>query len=137
MTIDRLSKDYTNTSNKQETDKEEKDRLFIEKSVAFLNENISNSTLLVEDLAQHLGMSRTAYYNKMKQLTGLSPVNFIKQMRIKQALKFLEDDTLSISEIAYMVGFTDPKYFSRSFKAEMDMTPTQYIEKKKSEGKPT
>ena len=82
-------------------------------------------------------MSRTAYYNKMKQLTGLSPVNFIKQMRIKQALKFLEDDTLSISEIAYMVGFTDPKYFSRSFKAEMDMTPTQYIEKKKSEGKPT
>ena len=52
-------------------------------------------------------------------------------MRIKQALKFLEDDTLSISEIAYMVGFTDPKYFSRSFKAEMDMTPNSIHRKEK------
>lgn len=139
MTIDRLSKDYTSTGNtaKQENDKDEKDRLFIEKSVAFFNDNISNPALVVEDFAQHLGMSRTAYYNKMKQLTGLSPVNFIKQLRIKQALKFLEDDTLSISEIAYMVGFTDPKYFSRSFKAEMDMTPTQYIESRKAGKKPT
>lgn len=133
MTVDRLSKDFAvNHASKQDVGEEGKDRSFIEESVAFFHENIGNSALVVEDFARHLGMSRTAYYNKMKQLTGLSPIDFIKQMRIKQALKLLDEGNLSITEIAYRVGFADPKYFSRCFKAEMDMTPTQYIGSRKS-----
>jgi transcriptional regulator GlxA family with amidase domain len=56
----------------------------------------------------------------------LSPIDFIKQMRIKKALKLMEDTSLSITDIAYKVGFADPKYFSKCFKAEMGMTPKQY-----------
>ena len=75
-------------------------------------------------------MSRTAYYNKLKAITGLSPIDFIKQMRIKKALKLLEDPSLTVADIAYKTGFSDPKYFSKCFKAEMGMTPTQYVNKK-------
>ena len=62
----------------------------------------------------------------------LSPVDFIKQMRIKKALKLLDEGGLSIAEVAYRVGFSDPKYFSRCFKAEMNITPSQYIESRKA-----
>ena len=102
------------------------DSLFIEASLKFLDNNIDNAELVVEDFARHLGMSRTAYYNRMKEVYGVSPVDFIRQMRINRALKYLENDNYTISEVAYMVGFTDPKYFSRCFKAEMNMTPSQY-----------
>lgn len=108
-----------------------RDRAFIEASAAFFNENIDNQNLVVEDFARHLGMSRTAYYNRMKQITGLSPMDFIKQMRIKKALKLLDEGGLSIAETAYRTGFSDPKYFSRCFKAEMNMTPTQYVESRR------
>ena len=63
----------------------------------------------------------------MKEAGGVSPVDFIRQMRIKRALKLLEEGKHTIAEVAYMTGFADPKYFSRCFKAEMSMTPTQYI----------
>ncbi len=105
----------------------EDNTLFIEASLGFLNDNIDNVDLMVEDFARHLGMSRTAYYNRMKEAAGVSPVDFIRQMRIKRALKLLEEGKHTIAEVAYMTGFADPKYFSRCFKAEMSMTPTQYI----------
>jgi AraC-like DNA-binding protein len=106
---------------------EDDGREFLKKSIAFFEANIGNRDFVIEDLARHLGMSRTAYYNKMKSVTGLSPVDFVKQMRIKKALKLLENRSLSISDVAYKTGFSDPKYFSRCFKAEMGMTPTQYV----------
>lgn len=106
---------------------EDDGREFLKKSIAFFEANIGNRNFVIEDLARHLGMSRTAYYNKMKSVTGLSPVDFVKQMRIKKALKLLENRSLSISDVAYKTGFSDPKYFSRCFKAEMGMTPTQYV----------
>lgn len=105
----------------------EDNTLFIEASLGFLNDNIDNVDLMVEDFARHLGMSRTAYYNRMKEAAGVSPVDFIRQMRIKRALKLLEEGKHTIAEVAYMTGFADPKYFSRCFKTEMSMTPTQYI----------
>lgn len=107
---------------------EEADMKFLEDTARVIEENLDNPDFMVEDLARRLGMSRTAYFQRMKAVTGLSPVNFIKQTRIKRALKLLESDNLSISEVAYKVGFEDPKYFSKCFKAEMMMTPTQYVE---------
>lgn len=107
-------------------DPAEADRKFISASLEYLDANIDNPDLVVEDMARHLGMSRTAYYNRMKETTGLSPVDFIRQNRIKRSLGYLATEKYSVSEVAYMVGFSDPKYFSRCFKAEMAMTPSQY-----------
>ena len=128
MSVDEFSRDI-----RIENDEEERQRIaeseqeFMKKSIAFFEDNIGNRGFVVEDLARHLGMSRTAYYNKMKSITGLSPIDFIKQMRIRKALRLMDDASLSITDIAYKVGFSDPKYFSKCFKAEMGMTPTQYI----------
>lgn len=126
MTVDEFSRDIRIEKEQQNDDADE--QLFMKKSIAFFEDNISNSNFVIEDLARHLGMSRTAYYNKMKSITGLSPIDFIKQMRIKKALKLMEDSSWSITDIAYKVGFSDPKYFSKCFKAEMGMTPTQYLQ---------
>lgn len=134
MSIDRMSRKYKSeqpANTNEGPSEEERQRAFIENSVEFLNANLDNPGLVVEDLARNAGMSRTAYFNRMKQITGLSPVDFIKQMRIKRALKLLDEGSMSISDIAYGVGFTDPKYFSRCFKAEMGMTPSQYLESRK------
>lgn len=136
MSIDHISRNYkaekAEETPLEEPDEESLDKKFIEESVKFINENIDNPELVVEDLARNAGMSRTAYFNRMKHITGLSPIGFIKQMRIKSALQLLEQEkSMSITDIAYHVGFTDPKYFSRCFKSEMGLTPSQYIESRK------
>lgn len=107
------------------------EKAFLQQAVEFFSQNIDNSGLVVEDFARHAGLSRTAYYKRMKSITGLSPIDFIKQMRIREALKLLDDGKLPVADIAYKVGFSDPKYFSKCFKAEMDMTPTQYLSSRK------
>lgn len=127
LTVDRLSNDIPHITKNESPDNKPEQQKFLEASIEFLNKNIDNPNLIVEDFARHLGMSRTAYYNRMKEVTGVSPIDFIRQMRIKRALKHLETDNLFISEVAYMVGYSDPKYFSRCFKAEMGMTPSQYL----------
>ncbi|MDE6378114.1 MAG: helix-turn-helix domain-containing protein, partial [Duncaniella sp.] len=134
MSVDNISSSLTpdRLAARQAETSEDKDRKFLDESAAFIAANIDNPDLVVEDLARNSGMSRTAYYTRLKQITGLTPVDFIKQMRIKKALELLEGGKLSVTEVAYGVGFTDPKYFSRCFKAEMDMTPTQYIESRRN-----
>ncbi len=130
MSADRIHADFGMTSGATppRDEKETRQREFMEKCTSFVIENVSNPDLVVEDLARHLGMSRTALYGMMREVAGVTPVDFIKQVRIKQALRLLDRGGKSISEVAYAVGFSDPKYFSRCFKAEMDMTPTQYVD---------
>lgn len=111
------------------------DELFLKHSIEFFNDNICNGNITVEDFARSHGMSRTTYYNRIKEITGLAPVDFIRQLRIKQALKLLDGGTLSISDVAYKVGFSDPKYFSRCFRAEMGMSPSQYLQERRGNGK--
>ena len=133
MTVDELT---TNTRYEEKIKlKENNDKKFLEKNIRFLEENISKDGLSVEDFARNLGMSRTAYYNKMKELTGLSPIEFIRQMRIKKALQLIDNGEKSITEVAYRTGFNDPKYFSRCFKTEMGMSPSAYISVKNGQDK--
>lgn len=124
MAVDRIS-----DTGREEVipDMEDESRVFIEKTVKFLNDNLTNPDLVIEDFAKHLGMSRTGFYNRMKELTGCSPVEFVRQIRIKNALQLLNSGSMTVAEVAYSVGYSDPKYFARCFKAEMDMTPTQYM----------
>ncbi len=135
MTVEKISSTLDSDAARRSAadDDESRKKKFIEDSLRYVDDNISNTELVVEDLARHLGMSRTAYYNMMKETTGLAPVDFIRQIRIKRALKYLAMNQYSISEVAYMVGFSDPKYFSRCFKAEMAMTPTQYVGSNRAE----
>ena len=72
------------------------------------------------------------FFNKLKSLTGLSPVEFIREVRIKRAAQLLEVGSYNITEVTYMVGMNDSRYFSKCFKAVYGMTPTEY---KKSIGK--
>jgi len=74
--------------------------------------------------------SRTVFYRKLKSIVGLTPVDFVCEMRIKRAAQLIEKSEYSFSQIAYMTGFNDPKYFSRRFKKIMGVTPTEYKERK-------
>ena len=99
-----------------------------------VEENIQNSEFRIDDLAEAMSMSRTVFYRKVKSLMGVSPVDFVKTMRIKRAVQLLEQDEFTVSEVGYMSGFTTPQYFSRVFKEAMGCTPKEYKLKHKPIG---
>ena len=102
------------------------DDLFIENLIRSLEENMENSELTVDDLVSMAGLSRSVFFKKLKSLTGLAPIEFIREMRIKRAAQLIETRQYNISQVAYMVGMNDPRYFSRCFKQKYGMTPTEY-----------
>lgn len=105
------------------------DRQMIDKIVTLIQANISNSDFNVETLQSEMSMSASTLYRKVKTLTGMSPSKFIQNVRMKQACTLLITKIGSVSEVAYKVGFTDPKYFSSNFKKEFGMTPSEYRNK--------
>ncbi len=74
-------------------------------------------------------MSRPVLYRKIKALTGLSPQQFVINIKLKEAARIIKEENKTISETAYLVGFSDPKYFSQTFKKHFGMTPSQYLNK--------
>ncbi|OQP61463.1 hybrid sensor histidine kinase/response regulator [Niastella vici] len=102
------------------------DEQFIRQSIETVEQNISNPDFSVEDLSRALHMSRVALYKKLLALTGKSPLDFIKTIRLKRAAQLLEKSQFNISEIAYEVGFNNPKYFARTFKKEFGVLPSEY-----------
>lgn len=105
------------------------DEQFIRQSIDTVEQNISNPDFSVEDLSRALHMSRVALYKKLLALTGKSPLDFIKTIRLKRAAQLLEKSQFTISEIAYEVGFNNPKYFARTFKKEFGLLPSEYAAK--------
>ncbi|MBS1918596.1 MAG: helix-turn-helix domain-containing protein [Bacteroidetes bacterium] len=112
---------------------ESADEKFIRQALALVEENMSNDRFSVEEMSRDLFMSRVALYKKILSLTGKTPVEFIRSIRLKRAAQLLEKSTLTISEIAYDVGFNNPKYFSKYFKEEYGMLPSAYQAQKKKE----
>ncbi len=106
------------------------DQKFIDKLVEMMEANMDNGELIVDDLVQELAVSRSVFFKKLKALTGLAPIEFIKEMRVKRAAELIETGEYSISQISYMVGINDPRYFSKCFKQKYGMTPTEYKEQK-------
>jgi AraC-like DNA-binding protein len=80
----------------------------------------------VEELSKELFMHRAGMYRKLLSLTGKSPVEFIRQMRLKRGAQFLEKSGMTIAEVAYEVGFNNPKKFSQYFKEEFGTTPSEF-----------
>ncbi len=102
------------------------DKLFIEQTMAYLEQEMDNPDLTIDDFANKLSLSRTIFYRKLKTITGLSPVDFIREVRIKRAMQLIESNVYNFSQVAYMTGFSDPKYFSRCFKKYCGLTPSEY-----------
>lgn len=109
------------------------DEKFIAKAVEYVSVNMASSELSVEDLASHLGMSRVRLYKKLKQITGKTPIEFIRVIRLKRAAQLLRESQLNVSEIAYQTGFNNPKVFSKYFKEEFGILPSVYQDREGTE----
>jgi signal transduction histidine kinase/ligand-binding sensor domain-containing protein/DNA-binding response OmpR family regulator len=109
------------------------DEKLIQKALAIVENNISNPDFSVKELSNELGMSRVHLYKKLSSLTGKTPIEFIRIIRLKRAAQLLEKSQLTVSEIAYEVGFNNPKYFAKYFKAEFNILPSQYAGKRKAQ----
>ena len=96
---------------------------FIQRFRQVVEKHMIDSDLSVEDIGSELGLSRVQLYRKVKALTGLTPVEQLRKARLTRARQLLETTDLSISEVAYQVGFTAPSYFTKCFKEEYDMLP--------------
>ena len=110
----------------------DKDEVLITKVMAWLEDNVMDADVTVDQLAQHVGMGRTSMYNKIKGLTGKSPVELIQEFRLEKSRYYLRSGQYSVSETSYKVGFSDPGYFSRTFKKRFGMTPADYIKQSKA-----
>ena len=104
------------------------DQEFLEKLEQSILDNVENNSFSVHDLSANFGMSRTSLYNKLKNLVDLSPQDFIIHTKLKKARQYLIEGEMSIKEIAYACGFSNPKYFSTSFKKFYGSTPTGFVE---------
>ncbi len=101
------------------------DRSFVDKVTAFIEENIVESELSVEQMADVMGMSRANLYRRMVSATGSTPSEFIKIIRLRHAERLLMQSGLSVSEICYEVGFTSPRYFSKCYKELYGYLPSE------------
>ena len=99
---------------------------FIKKVVRHIEQHIGDSDIDIDTMAQELAVSRSQLNHKLKHILGVTPSEMIREARIKHACTLLEDNTKNINDIAYACGFTDPKYFSKCFKASTGYSPTNY-----------
>jgi ligand-binding sensor domain-containing protein/signal transduction histidine kinase/CheY-like chemotaxis protein/AraC-like DNA-binding protein len=97
-----------------------------------LEANLTDPDFNVSKLVREIGMSRSVLFRKIKVHTGLSVIDLIRSTRLKKAEKLLRQKKMSISEVAFAVGFNDPKYFSKSFRSQFGKTPTEYMESAQS-----
>lgn len=97
---------------------------FFNKFIASINEHLSDSDLSVEDIGEEMCLSRVQLYRKVKALTGKSPVEIIREERLRRGHQLLADSSLTISEIAYRVGFSSPSYFAKCYKDMFGKSPT-------------
>lgn len=109
-----------------------RDDIFLKKAAEIIDLQMMNPQFSVNKLASEVGMSQSVLYRKIKAITNLSPNDFIKNIRLDKAAKILLKEDLTIAEVGYKVGFNDPKYFSRSFKKQFGLNPSDYLRENKN-----
>jgi DNA-binding response OmpR family regulator/nitrogen-specific signal transduction histidine kinase len=107
------------------------DEKFIKGAIETVEANLSNTDFSVEELSRLMGMSRVLLYRKLLSLTGKSPIEFIRTIRLQRAAQLLEKSQYTVSEISFQVGFNNPKYFAKYFKDEYHVLPSAYGGRKK------
>ncbi|SDT04415.1 Signal transduction histidine kinase [Mucilaginibacter mallensis] len=111
----------------QEVPLQNEDEKLLRSIVEYIETNILNESLSVEELSRQMNMSRGSLYSKVLMLTGKSPIEFIRSIRLKKAVYLLENSQMTISQICYEVGFNTPKYFTKLFKEEYNTLPSAYV----------
>jgi YesN/AraC family two-component response regulator len=107
------------------------DEKFLQQALEVVEKHLDNPEFSVEDFSRDMHMNRVTLYRKVQSLTGKSPLEFIRSIRMKRAAKLLEKSGKTVAEVAYEVGFNNPKHFTKFFKEEFSVTPSQYITDKK------
>lgn len=103
------------------------DDVFLRKFISRIDEVYADNRYNVEKLSEEVGMSRGHLYRKVKELTGVSPVEFLRNYRLKKSAELLKQKNMTISEICYAVGFTSPAYFTKCFREYFNTTPTEFV----------
>ena len=107
---------------------EDPNNKFLQRLIEILEANINDAEFNVAKLVTEIGMSRPVLFRKVKMLTGLSVIDLIRSTRLKKAEMLLKQKKMTISEVAFTVGFNDPKYFSKSFRSQFGKNPSEYID---------
>jgi len=111
----------------------DEDKRFLEAAMKIVEDNLTNSEFKVHTLVSAMGMSQSVFYRRVKNITGQSVIEFIKDIRLKRAAQLLTNEHARISEIALMVGIEDPKNFRVSFQKLYNMSPSQYAKMHRGE----
>ena len=117
---------YSNTATARNEYSNKLDQEFIDKVVSVVQKELANPEFQIVDLCRELAMSRTAFYNKLKSLTGQGPNDFIRNFRLEKSKDYLAEHRYSIAEVSDMVGFSDAKYFSICFKKQFGISPSKF-----------
>lgn len=112
-----------------------KDIEFIERIHSVIEENLNNEDFNIDTIAGNIGLSRSAFFKKLKSMTGLAPVDLVREIRLGKAEELVATTDMSIAEIAYAVGFRESSYFGKCFKKKYGMTPMEYRSEKKETAK--
>lgn len=112
---------------KEEMETENTDQIFMDKVNKILEKNLSTDKYTIDKLSIDIGMSRTAFYSRIREITGNPPENYIYSFKMDRALKLLASQQYNVSEIAGMLGYCDAKYFGKKFKNFYHVCPTDYI----------
>ena len=102
------------------------DQQMVEKAIQIVEDNIGEPEFSVEELAASLNISRSYFYKKMVKITGKKPIEFIRTIRMKRARQLLAESQMQVAEIAYMLGYNSPKVFSKHFKEEFGISPSEF-----------
>ena len=111
----------------------DKDKEFTDKLTRIVEEQLDNPDFTVDDFASMMSLGRTIFYRKVRGVTGYTPKEYLRIMRMKKAAELLSTKKYTVSEVTYMVGINDPFYFSRCFKAQFGISPSSY-QKRYQEG---
>ncbi len=124
-----LRKHFAKFASLQETVSQlgNKDQMFIRNLTETVQKHLDDGNFDVDMFCREINVSRTLMHMKLKKITGLSTTEFIKNIRLNEARKMLLEGRLTVSEIAYRVGFNDPAYFSKSFKKLFNQTPSAIV----------
>lgn len=121
-------KQQTNDNHEQDEKLSTPDKMFMDTLRQAILKNMSNTKLKMDDLGADMGISRVQLYRKVKAMTGMSPVELLKEMRLQRAMKLLKATDKTVAEVAYEVGFGTPGYFSSCFKKQYGKYPTDVKE---------
>lgn len=135
--LENILRQYRELSSRQSEVSEEKytlsepvienpDEKMMNQLMRYIEQHMADEDLKMDQMADAIGISRTVLYSKIKKLMGVSPSDFLRQVRMQRAEQLVAKSRMSISEVAYAVGFADPKYFAKCFKRQTGKTPSEY-----------